>query len=215
MAVAEDRVTESIMGRLREETSAHHRHAESRALEQGLLRGDLAREAYVEMLRQRFVIHRALEERVRELWARHAFVARLVEPELLQEQNLRRDLLHFGAAPEAAAPLPSARRLIAEIERLAAERPLALLGVYYVFEGSKNGARYVARSVRAAYGLAAGAGTLYLDPHGERQRALWQQFKERMDLAPLSANDRDEIVAAARLTFECVAALDDEILPPA
>lgn len=212
MTVLETQATGSIMARLREQTSAQHKYAESRPLEQGLLRGTLPRTAYVEVLRQRLAIHRVLEPRVLTSCADFAFVAQLVEPRLLQEQNLRQDLLHFGVSPDSVEPLPAARRLIAEIERLAAQHPPALLGVYYVFEGSKNGARYVARSVRAAYGLAAGPGTLYLDPHGDEQRALWQQFKDQMDLAPFSAIDRDEIVAAAQLTFECVASLDDEIL---
>jgi len=83
--------------------------------------------------------------------------------------------------------------------------------MYYVFEGSKNGARYLVKRVAATYDLKPGPGLLYLDPHGEQQPALWAQYKARMDAAGFSPQDQDAIVAAAQQTFDLVAEVDDQV----
>jgi heme oxygenase len=203
--------TTSIMQRLRDETRDCHEHAESREFEQAMFRGTLPRGLYVQMLGQRYLIHRALEREMRRLAEHYPHVAMVVREQLFQEPNLRDDLSFFEVDAESCRPCSGTRRLVGLIESLAREQPLSLLGVYYVFEGSKNGGRMITRSVRGAYGLPPDQGTRYLDPHGNEQRSLWQQFKDQMDAAPLAPTDRDAMVAAARQTFECVSAIDDEL----
>lgn len=200
-----------VMARLRDETTEHHQRAESRPFERALLGGTLPRALYVELLAQRYLVHRVLERAARDLRDAHPVLVDILRDELFQEANLVADLEHFGIDQDAIVATRATRALIEEIERLADQRPLALLGVYYVFEGSKNGARYVARSVANAYGLPPGSGLRYLDPHGEQQRALWLDFKQRMDDCAFSTADQDAMVAAARLTFDCVGELDDEL----
>lgn len=202
---------DSIMLRLREDTRAQHEHAESRPLEQALFRGTLPRQAFIDMLGQRFLIHRRLEELVGLLGERHPFVAQLIQARLLQTPNLRADLEFFGQSPDAIAPLPETTVYLAQIDGLFTTHPIALLGAYYVFEGSKNGARILARTVAQAYGLQDQRGLRYLDPHGAEQRAFWSEFKTSMDAAPLSPGDRDAIVDAARKTFDAISALDDAL----
>ncbi|MFO0839291.1 MAG: biliverdin-producing heme oxygenase [Phycisphaerae bacterium] len=200
-----------IMARLREQTARHHQLAESRELEQALARGVLPRDRYVALLGQRWLIHRTLEARVADLCRNDPRLNDVVPPNLMQEPNLRADLSFFGVRPDEVPPLPATTRLIELIDREAAHRAPALLGCYYVFEGSKNGSRMLAPRVRKAYGIDDG-GTRYFDPHGRQQRALWTEFKARMDGIPFTQPERDGMVEAACTTFDLVARLDDELI---
>lgn len=203
--------TPGLMSRLRDETQEQHQRAESRPFEQALFKGTLPKPRYVQMLAQRYLIHRVLEREARHLRGAYPFLGAVLHDTLFQEKNLAADLACFGVDVESIQPAVATRALCADIERLAAERPLALLGVYYVFEGSKNGARMIAKRVSQAYELQPGPGMLYLDPHGDQQRPLWMEFKQRMDACGFAAADQDAMVAAARLTFDRVGELDDEL----
>lgn len=200
----------TIMQRLREETAEHHKRAEARPLEQALVRGGVSRDAFIEYLSQRYLIHKALDAAVMGLVARDARLRGLVSAELLQEPNLRADLEWFGAAVDVIAPRRSTSRLIADMRDWAACDPIALLGAYYVFEGSKNGARYICKGLMRGLGLTPGSGTRYLDPHGEAQRELWMAFKARMDAIAFTPAECDAMVRAAAQTFDRIGELDDE-----
>jgi heme oxygenase len=159
----------SIMARLRDETKAHHERAENRELQRALGKGSLPRDEYAAMLGQRLLIHRVLERELRRLARSGAPFSALVDEGLFQESNLRKDLDALGLDPGGVNPNSATSRLIAAIEHSASQDPVALFGMYYVFEGSKNGARYLVRRVAATYGLKPGPGLLYLDPHGEQR----------------------------------------------
>lgn len=200
-----------IMQRLKEETLPQHERAESKPLEQVMIKGEIARDLYVQVLAQRHWIHAALEQRVRDLASVDDRFTTLVPEELYQRENIAADLRFFDADPDGHPALPATRALLDEIEALAAKRPTALLGVYYVFEGSKNGARFIARNLSRSLKITGPDGLRYLDPHGEQQRPLWLAFRERMNEIPFSASERDEIVEAAKRTFDHIAAIDDEL----
>ncbi len=204
----------SIMSRLRDETMAQHKRAESRPLEQALLAGTLPRPVYLRYLVQRYFIHQALEAHIERLIEKNPALASLIPANLLQLDNIQADLQHFGLTIRTERPGRAAQELISAMSRFARELPMSILGFYYVFEGSKNGARFIARSVRRSFNLAEdGTGTRYLDPHGVEQRNLWAAFKERMDRLSLSDAEADAIVEAAKVTFDLVSSLDDELYP--
>ena len=77
-----------------------------------------------------------------------------------------------------------------------------------MFEGSKNGARYIARALAKQAGVTA---LKYLDPHGELQRELWLKFKATMDAIAWTPAEQDSMVQAAQATFASISSLDDEI----
>lgn len=207
--------TAGLMQRLREETLEQHKRAESRPFEQAMVRGSLPREQYAAGLGQRYLIHHALESALDQLAASDPRARQVLHSELYQTQNASADLRFYGIDPAIVRALPATLRMSTLIDDLAQNRPAALLGVYYVFEGSKNGARYIARSVARAYQLTGPDGLRYLDPHGEQQRPLWEAFKQRMDQAGFSNPEMDEMVAAAQATFDCIADLDDELMAAA
>ncbi len=219
-----------IMDQLRDETRGQHDRIERTAFAAALASGRLPREAYVESLAQLLVVHRALERHLRAAAgggpSAHrdggraepdgrggghcdARVRAVVREHQFQEANLRADLGHFGRDAEAIAAHRAALDLVEDIERTAAERPVGLLGHYYVLEGSKNGAKFLAPRVREAYRLVDGRGAAYLDPYGTEQRARWAEFRAAMNGLDLSEGERAEILRAAGATFTALTRMYD------
>ncbi len=197
---------------LREATASHHRRAEQHEFQQRFVRGTLPRALYVGWLGQLIHVHSALESHLERLVAGHPRLASVFEDSRRKVAPLQRDLAYLGAAP-GQPPLPAARAMIDWMDTLAASEPLALLGVFYVLEGSTNGSKFIARKVRPAYDLpSSGEGSAYLDPYGEAQPARWREFKTAMDALNLPARDVEPIVAAAQHTFDAIRELGAELL---
>ena len=119
------------------------------------------------------------------------------------------DLDHLGVDTASIKPLKGAQNLVDTIRN--APSPAVLMGIYYVFEGSKNGARFIARALGKAWGKTDLEGMKYLDPHGDAQRGLWMKFREDMNAVDWSSEEQDVMVKAAQDTFDAISALDDEI----
>jgi len=199
-----------VMKRLREETLSLHQETEQGTFQKELMAGKLSRDSYADLLAQLLPVHRVLERHLRSLAQSQDSIRAVVREAQFQEENLLRDLRDLGREPDSAEPLEAARSLTAYIEKTAADDPVALLGIHYVFEGSKNGGRFIARAVGRAYDLGE-SGLHYLDPHGEQQRPLWQQFKTDMESLSLSPREKDAIVEAAQETFRGILRLHREL----
>jgi len=197
------------MGRLKAETAEQHAVAESKPLEAALVGGSIAHDQYKQYLAQRWLIHRELEAATDRALGEDHRLSKLGLPGLYQTANLEADLAHLGVDPSTVRPLRGAQDLIETIRN--APSPAMLMGIYYVFEGSKNGARFIARALGKAWGKSGPEGMKYLDPHGEAQRGLWLKFREDMNAIDWSSGEQDAMVKAAQETFDAISALDDEI----
>ena len=198
-----------IMGRLKAETAEQHAIAEAKPLEAALVGGSIAHDQYRQYLAQRWIIHRELEATTDRVLGEDHRLANLGLPGLYQTANLEADLAHLGVDPASIKPLRGAQNLVDTIHN--APTPAVLMGIYYVFEGSKNGARFIARALGKAWGKTDLEGMKYLDPHGEAQRGLWMKFREDMNAIDWSSEEQDAMVKAAQDTFDAISALDDEI----
>ncbi|MBE2179064.1 MAG: biliverdin-producing heme oxygenase [Chthoniobacterales bacterium] len=198
-----------IMGRLKSETAAQHAVAEAKPLEAALIAGAIGHEQYRKYLAQRWLIHRELEAATDRALAADARLAALGLPGLYQTANLEADLAHLGVDTATIKPMAGAEALLGLIRDADSSAPL--MGIYYVFEGSKNGARFIARALAKAWGKTDLDGLKYLDPHGEAQRGLWMKFREDMNAIAWSDDEQDGMVKAAQTTFDAISALDDEI----
>ena len=203
----------AIMGRLKAETAELHGRAESRPLQKRLVKGELSRDHYAAWLAQMYLVHRALEERIRDCADRHPAFAAVVRDRHQRAGHLEADLLHLGGDAAAAEPLPATSRLVEAIETAAARTPVALLGMLYVLEGSTNGSKFIAAALRRAYGLEH-AGVSYLDPYGDRQKANWGEFKHDMDSTSFSEPESHAIIEAAKAIFAGVSEISDELAQP-
>ena len=82
----------------------------------------------------------------------------------------------------------------------------------YVLEGSTNGSKFIAAALHRAWGFEPGPGLSYLDPHGDLQKQRWLAFKHDMDAAGFSEADAAVLIDAARLVFQSVADISDELI---
>lgn len=201
----------SIMIRLKQETQARHDATEDGTFNQELVKGRLPLDRYVESIAQLFLIHRALEEKLRERRETIPAFQRVLRDYQFQEPYLREDLAHFGRDPESIKPLPATEKFVFAINRLAESCPVGLLGMHYVFEGSNNGAKFISKAVRRAYNLTERNGTTYLDPYGENQREYWQAFKDDMNAVGFSPDEATAIVHAACGAFDLTMQLHREL----
>ncbi len=197
---------------LREGTATHHRRAEQHEFQRQFVRGTLPKLLYVRWLAQMLQIHAALESHLDRVVTRNPALRAVFDDGRRKVPGLRHDLAFLGG--DAAGPvLPAAGALIARMDDLAAGRPMALLGVFYVLEGSTNGSKFIARKVRPAYALpTTGEGSAYLDPYGDMQPARWQEFKTAVDALALPPDQVDQLVAAAQATFDAIHDLGGELL---
>jgi heme oxygenase len=195
---------DGIMARLKAGTAAQHAIAESKPLEAALIEGSIGRAQYEKYLSQRWLIHRELEAATDRALRTDNRLASLGLPFLYQTKNLEADLAHLQSNLESIRPLPGATNLIQEIQKAT---PATLMGIFYVFEGSKNGARYISKSLAKAGQTA----LRYLDPHGEQQRPLWMKFRADMDAISWTPTEQDQMLKSAQSTFDAISSLDDAI----
>lgn len=200
--------SDGIMARLKAGTAAQHAVAESKPLEAALIEGSIGQAQYEKYLSQRWLIHRELEAATDRALRTDNRLTFLGLPSLYQTKNLEADLAHLQSDLESIRPLPGATNLIQEIQKAT---PATLMGIYYVFEGSKNGARFIAKAMAKARGLSNTNSFRYLDPHGEAQRGLWMKFRSEMGAISWTPTEQDQMVKAAQSTFDTISSLDDAI----
>lgn len=200
------------MERLRAETLAEHKAAESHPLQRALAQGTLPRALYVRHLAQLRHVHAALDAALQSLAPVHTGIGTVLRPEHLQTSYLDDDLAYLGATTADRAVVPATVRLVEAITRMAETDPLAILGCHYVLEGSNNGSKFLARVVQRAYNLPPGRGTRYMDPYGDRQKEVWSQFKLDMNTIGFSTEQADALVAAAKVMFKAMADMGDDLL---
>ncbi len=203
---------QTIMERLKAETWPLHQQAEHAALEKDLIKGVLPRDVYRDQLAQRYLIHVLLEKRIRNARANDPRIAVVVHDYQFQESRAAEDLRYYGGDPEQAVAGEATSKLLSAID---AADPVSLLGFHYVFEGSNNGARYIAMALRKSWGLEGADGTRYLDPYGNEQRQKWAEYKAAMDQLEFTAEEGDSIVEAAKATFLQIIEVEAELYPEA
>lgn len=199
-----------VMNALRASTAPDHALAEGHPLQRSLAQGAVSPCVYAAYLGELCRVHQALEVALEALAASDARLRPVLTPVSRRSGDISRDLLYLGASPPTE-PMPATTALIAEITRAARSDPLSVLGMHYVLEGSKNGGRYIARSIRRGLSLPPNEGTWYLDPHGEDQRNRWLAFKSAMDAISLSDEEINAAVRGARAMFRSIAAISDEL----
>lgn len=197
-----------IMGRLKADTAEQHIIAESKPLEADLIEGRIRPEHYRDYLAQRWFIHQELEAATDRAVVADSRLSKLGLPELYQTKNLEADLAHVGVETASLKAHPGTKALT-DLIRQADVAPL--LGVYYVFEGSKNGGVMVANSLAKAWNRNGDrSGLQYLNPHGDAQRAIWMCFRREMNAIAWTDEEQRAMIQGAQATFDLVAQIDDE-----
>lgn len=201
----------TLMPRLKAETQQLHDAAEHHPFQRTMFKGRLPIDAYTAWLGQMYLVHRALETALLGARSRVPAIDAVVTDVQFQVPYLLEDLEHFGIDPASIEPEPSTTRLAEHLAAISKDQPLALLGHHYVLEGSNNGGKYIAMSLRKAYDLQPGNGDKYLDPYGPKQTEVWAAFKEAMTSQRFNADEQDQLVKAAGEMFDAVRQLADDL----
>src|SRR5688572_5214339 len=135
----------SLSMRLKTATRAEHEQTERHPLHAMLLKGKLPQTLYVSYLEQLLCIHRALAAGLERLHETQPILQSVLVREAHQQNYLQSDIESLGEHQGAIAELPATHAFTHRISECAVTAPLELIGVHYVFEGSKNGGRYLAR----------------------------------------------------------------------
>lgn len=202
-----------ITQRLKEDNWDLHEQAEHDRVPQAMVNGEISREGYVELLKQMWVINRALDSALVAARETTPIINDLIPDRQLQEPYLRADLEHFGVDVSTIEPTDAALVMLDHVKHLSESDPHALFGLHYVREGANNGNKFVAMKLKKAWGvdLESRDGFRYLDPYGKEQRPLWEAWKARLADYPLTEPEKDSVFNGARSMFERIIALHKDL----
>lgn len=195
---------------LRTATRPQHEHAETRSFVTDLMSGALGesgRAGYTALTRQHHAVYSALEAKGAELRG-DAVAAPLVLDELLRVPSLEADLevLHGENWREEIELLPATRDYVAALERI--ESPAQYLAHAYTrYLGDLSGGQIISRMMQRHYGLAESELSFYEFAAIPKSKPFKDDFRDLMDAAPFSAEEKERVVAEAMVAFDLNAAL--------
>ena len=198
----------SLAERLKADTASLHERAERHPAMRGLMTGTMPIAALVMQLGQMMLVHQALEQALRANAGTPA-IAAVYKPYHDRAGKYAADVKALGGNPASITATPSTARVIAAIK---AAEPTALIGYFYVLEGSTNGAKFIGAALARAYSLLDRRGLSAQDPHGDKQQERWQAFKSGLAGVELTGSQADAVVAAANEQFGHVISLMDEMV---
>lgn len=201
----------SLADALRERTKEAHARAEKHPLQARLVKGEATLGEYTAWLGQTYHLWRAVDAAIAKLASRDARIAAMVKPYHPHAQRVLGDLAHLGRRTAEFPAVPAASSLAMWLNVAAANTDPAVIGAWYVLEGSSNGGRFIAKAVSRSLGIPGPAGLTALDPHGEEQRARWAAWRADLDGQRWKGHEREAVIAAAERTFDAVGAVMEEM----
>ena len=198
-----DSAPPTIRELLRHGTQAHHARAEARL---PLMDEALTVERYRQMLTRLLGFYAPLEQRLAGAdWSRIA-----LDPERRRKWPLLvADLRALALTDAQIEALP-------RCDDLPEARSLAdALGCLYVLEGATLGGQLVRRHVAARLGLGPQNGCAFFAAYGDAVGPMWREYQQRLaTLVDSGAVEADEVVGAARRTFDALTRWLDAMTPP-
>ena len=199
------------MQRLKDGTRDCHNNAESQEFQRLLASAELPKQLYVSYIGQLWLIHKHLEAHLAALAKKDSAIAETVTENQMQVPFLQKDLEFFGTDTNQIHATPATKWLLEKIDEKA-KHGTAVLGSHYVLLGSKHGGKFIAHSLQSKFQLSEGKGAAYFDPYGSAFMPIWKSFASGMNELPLTEEDEDTMIAAAREMFEGVGRLSEEMV---
>ncbi|WP_027182927.1 biliverdin-producing heme oxygenase [Desulfovibrio inopinatus] len=107
--------------------------------------------------------------------------------------------------PDPVRVMTLALNLVSNLRKDAMTQPVSLLGVLYVLEGVALGAKNIGLALTSGFGLTPQTGMAYFAALKDDGALRFENFKRRLDAAPLSSRDRELVVQAAMdFIGECI-----------
>lgn len=196
---------------LREQTKAAHTRAERHPQQGRLVKGESSRQEYAAWLGQMLHLWRALDRALVAKAGSDPRVAAMVRPHHTHAPRLEDDLDFLGVKADDFPPLGATKAFVDHIDAARDAKGPALLGIWYVLEGSANGGQYIAKAVAKSLNIPGPRGLSSLDPHGSAQRERWQIWRTDLNGQPWDESEHRAIIEAAIVTFDDVFAMLEDL----
>jgi heme oxygenase len=197
---------------LRDSTAALHTSAEANEFQHQLGTGKVDKANFSRYLQQLYLMHKQIADLLDETKPASPAVNHVVKDYHLDLSCISKDLAFFGLEPASSKPLKATEELMDSMKSTAKQETSALLGYLYVLEGSTNGAKFLAKALRAGLDLPEDAGATYFDRYGNEQRERWNAFKTAMNELDFSEKEREALVDRAKETFASFGKIGEELL---
>jgi heme oxygenase len=203
----------TLMEELKSVTSAEHARLEVAPYFEALAACRLPLESYVGLLRALAMMHCVLEPALES--SVHPGVRAVWRSEMRKVALLESDLRYF--APRAVADVKEAvEEACGVVERVrlwTADQPVALLGCWYVLEGSTLGGTLLCRQYARNFLFEGGKGIAYVSSYSPNVHEHWQQFQQRMNVFGPLPREREQILEAAGEFFRGIEAVFRALYP--
>jgi heme oxygenase len=196
---------DTFMDRLKQTTAAAHAATEEIPFNAAILSRTLPRENFAAQVKGWGELHQAVETALSA--SDHPIVQQVWGKTGARADLLRDDLTHLGTPLAAANAQAVTDEFEGWISSLAADSPVGLLGVLYVFEGSQLGGMILKKPLSEMYDLTDEAGLKYYSVHGKAIMGHWGQYKAAMNEAVIEPADQQAAIDASIQTFVYVGQL--------
>lgn len=199
---------QTLSSQLREATAEAHTIAERHPVQGRMAKGAATREDYANWLEQMHHIWSAVDASVEEAASRDPRVQSMLRPYHRHAPRIVADLAYLGRN-EIGAASPGTQQLVNFIRSNAASA--AVIGPWYVLEGSNNGGRFLAKALSRPLGIPGPEGLTSLDPHGDAQQPRWHEWRTALDAQNFTDAERAAMIDAAGRTFAGLTPVFDDL----
>ncbi|MFD4466883.1 heme oxygenase (biliverdin-producing) [Rhodococcus sp. NPDC058505] len=195
--------------RIKAETDAAHRRTEQSRFVGDLLGGKLNAAAHAALIAQTYLVYRTLEEAGR-AHADHPVVAPFLGDELLRTEALEADLEFLLGANwrDEISATPATQRYIDRLNEVAFSWPAGFVAHHYIrYLGDLSGGQIIRRMLERAYGYTTDGLRFYIFDQIEKPKVYKDEYRAKLDDAPLSAEDQQRLIDEVNLAYELNGAL--------
>ncbi len=183
-----------VLERLREGTRGAHDRLEAAAMSGRIMDGSLGAEEYKQLIQVHYIVHRELEALLEEKKVEEHF------PELHMKEREKMPLLKKDVEELAINREKLNAPAAGQLPQL--EEPYGPLGCIYVMEGATLGGMVIVKSLRKNEQLAGIDNFHYFGCYGSGTSRQWKSFLEVLKEKGQGEEAKEQIVKAARMTYE-------------
>lgn len=191
-----------------------HRNAEGSGYLRALMAGELDRDAYAALVAQEWFVYVTLDGAGRELRS-HPMTAPFLATELRRVAGLEADLHYLlgGGWRRAIVPGAATSRYVRRIQEVGTTWPAGFVAHHYTrYLGDLSGGQAIAAVVARHYGFTDGQGVRsYEFPSITSAKGFKDNYRAKLDAAPWSEAEREQIINEVLLAYRLNTELLDEL----
>jgi heme oxygenase (biliverdin-producing, ferredoxin) len=188
---------------LRERSSGAHSGSEGAGFMADLIKGDGTREDYIALVAQHWFIYDALEDAARRM-RRDPVASVFISDKLTRLPALEADL-EFLVGPdwrERIRPLPTTERYVDRIRRVGATWAGGFVAHHYTrYLGDLSGGQFIGRLMQRRFGFDTNGIGFYLFADIADPRAFKEVYREQLDAAPWSDDEKERVIEEVLLAY--------------